>query len=191
GVHGRTFPRTPGREGDARLDVRSGALPTRRGGKPHPSIIVSLVQLAANRAAREGGRVVVDVVGARVRAETGAGGARVRRRHAALLDVAGGPRRGRRRETRRHKPARAGRPRPRGAGGGVGGGAGADVLVFFVKDRVFELDGASLAPFNQRGAFGGGGRAGRFVLGRQLRVQDAHRAVTFLRRCPARGENRR
>src|SRR5262249_56878602 len=110
GVHGRTFPRTPGREGDARLDVRSGALPTRRGGKPHPSIIVSLVQLAANRAAREGGRVVVDVVGARVRAETGAGGARVRRRHAALLDVAGAPRRVGGEANRRPQRGRAPRP---------------------------------------------------------------------------------
>src|SRR5262249_56494447 len=110
GVHGRTFPRTPGREGDARLDVRSGALPTRRGGKPHPSIIVSLVQLAANLAAREGGRVVVDVVGARVRAETGAGGARVRRRHAALLDVAGArPRCGRKEQRGANRGAAAAR----------------------------------------------------------------------------------
>src|SRR5262249_1483550 len=102
--------------------------PTRRGGKPHPSIIVSLVQLAANRAAREGGRVVVDVVGARVRAETGAGGARVRRRHAALLDVAGARRPGRRDEQPRHNTAGAAAPR-----GVVWRGPAARVLCFLLK----------------------------------------------------------
>src|SRR6266487_6068008 len=54
-----------------------------------PSIEFSaLVQLASDRAAREGGRVVVDVVGVRVGAEVGAGRAGVRCGHAALLDVA-------------------------------------------------------------------------------------------------------
>src|SRR5437899_8379725 len=47
-----------------------------------------LVQLPADRAARERGRVVVDVVRARVLAQRRAGGPGVRSCDAALLDVA-------------------------------------------------------------------------------------------------------
>src|SRR5262249_37449604 len=184
GFTGGTFSRKPPPEGEAPLDVRSGALPTRRGGKPHPPLILSLVTLAANRAAREGGRVGVSVVGAWVRAEARGGGARVRRRHAALLDVAGARRRCGRNEQRHDN--RAG-----DADRCLVDVAGDERLVVLVQDLGLELDRAVLAHLNQRVALGGRGLAGRFVLSRQLRVPDAHRAVTGLRRCPARGKNRR
>jgi hypothetical protein len=98
----------------------------------------ALVQVVADRAARECACVVVDVVGARVAAQVGAGRARVRRRHATLLDV---PRAGRRRGRyeQRHDD-QAGDPGRR-----LVDVAGDERLAVLVEDVGLELDRAIAA----------------------------------------------
>jgi hypothetical protein len=97
----RTCTRAPAPAGPrtalSRLAPERGL--ARRGERsPAPLEPSALVQLAADGAARERRRVVVDVVGARVLAQAGTGRAGIRYRHAALLDVARARRWGRRDE---------------------------------------------------------------------------------------------
>jgi hypothetical protein len=113
------------------------------------------------RAARESGRVVVDVVGTRVRTEVRAGRARVWCCDATLLDVTG-VRRWSGRYEQRHDD-RAG-----DSGRCLVDVAGDERLVVFAQNVGLELDRAVVADLDLSVALCSGSRAGRLVLGRQL-----------------------
>jgi hypothetical protein len=136
------------------------------------------MQLAADRAARERRRVVVHVVGARVGAQGGAGRACVRRRYAVLFDLTRGRRCG---EQRHHDRARDAYWR-------LVDVARNERLVRPVEDLRLELDRPVGSHLDVGVALRDGRRARRLVLGRELRVQHAQRAVTVLRRRYARRE---